>query len=198
MSYYEDLTPYNYHHYSERELNVGWLQKDQPFSQGETPVGFLEALRVYGEREHIIFQTKGFHRCEFCEENANSSNEIRVVSKNGILYAAPKMIIHYIEAHKYLPPQEFIDAVMNGPIPGSEEYTNAIRKSVETWQQRRPDMNDEDYEEKMREMMIEELSKNVNAEVMKTVLDQSTDFKKFLEAYSQVMPNVYGMQKKSE
>lgn len=198
MSYYEDLTPYNYHHYSEQELNVGWLQKDQPFLQGEVPDGFLETLKTYGEREHIIFQTKGFHRCEFCQENANSSNEIRVVSKNGILYASPKMIIHYIEAHKYLPPQEFIDAVIYGPRPGTAEYKMAIAKSVETWQRRRPDLNDEDYEEKMRAIMIDELSKNVSSEIMNKVLEQSGDFKKFLDAYSQVMPNVYGMKKKSE
>jgi hypothetical protein len=40
------------------------------------------------------------------------SAEIRVVGNNGRVYASPMMLVHYVEAHGYLPPQEFIDAVM--------------------------------------------------------------------------------------
>ncbi|MCX7805518.1 MAG: hypothetical protein N3A38_10060 [Planctomycetota bacterium] len=38
--------------------------------------------------------------------------EIRVLGRDGKIYAAPTLIYHYVVAHKYRPPQEFIDAVM--------------------------------------------------------------------------------------
>jgi hypothetical protein len=34
-----------------------------------------------------------------------------------IFYDVPQMLIHYCEIHNYLPPQEFIDAVMDYKIP---------------------------------------------------------------------------------
>lgn len=40
------------------------------------------------------------------------SAEIRVPSRLGVVYAAPDMIYHYIKDHDYVPPQEFIDAVL--------------------------------------------------------------------------------------
>jgi hypothetical protein len=43
---------------------------------------------------------------------ARSSVEIRVVSTSGVTYAAPVLILHSVEAHKYLPPAEFIAAVV--------------------------------------------------------------------------------------
>jgi hypothetical protein len=36
------------------------------------------------------------------------------------------MIAHYVEAHRYCPPEEFIIAVMNSPLPGSDEYHSAV------------------------------------------------------------------------
>jgi hypothetical protein len=38
--------------------------------------------------------------------------EIRVTSKEGVRYAAPDMIIHYVEMHRYRPPGSFVRAVL--------------------------------------------------------------------------------------
>jgi hypothetical protein len=40
------------------------------------------------------------------------------------------MIIHYIKEHDYLPPQEFINAVMNGPNPDSKEYAVIVKDEM--------------------------------------------------------------------
>jgi hypothetical protein len=40
------------------------------------------------------------------------NGEIRVTSATGITYVAPALVRHYIVAHGYLPPREFIDAVI--------------------------------------------------------------------------------------
>jgi hypothetical protein len=40
----------------------------------------------------------------------SSNGEIRVTSE-GIIYAAPVLIVHYIEEHGYLPPAQFLEAI---------------------------------------------------------------------------------------
>ncbi|MBQ3665050.1 MAG: hypothetical protein II919_02960 [Lachnospiraceae bacterium] len=54
-----------------------------------------------------------------------------MLGKNGLVYAAPDLVIHYIINHQYLPPKEFIDAVMNGPKPGGEEYRDMVKGMYE-------------------------------------------------------------------
>ncbi|KRR18256.1 hypothetical protein CQ14_25405 [Bradyrhizobium lablabi] len=73
--------------------------------------------------------TRGWHFCEFCPKPAKTvspgrirmldpaartlgNGEIRVASAAGIIYVAPLLVLHYVVAHGYLPPQEFIDAVI--------------------------------------------------------------------------------------
>lgn len=66
--------------------------------------------------------TRGIHRCEFCAEE-----EIWVESPDGaermlgtgevwipgegVMYAAPNLIVHYMGAHGYQPPKVYLDAV---------------------------------------------------------------------------------------
>lgn len=194
MAYYPDLSPYNYAHHSKKELNIGWLEKDQPFPIGEVPENFFINLDFYLNSDFTLFHYMGDHDCEFCENcNDSSSCEIRVISKDGKIYAAPELIKHYIKVHKYLPPQEFIDAVMTGPNPDSIEYNEIIRRLPESWEQRKPDINDDDYESKMTNLMIDNLSKEVDGQILKDILDKTPDFKKFVEAYNTIMPSVYSV-----
>lgn len=198
MSYYPDLTPYNYFVYTEKELNVGWLSKEHEFKKGEVPEGFLEKLKIYDEREHRIHQTRGFHGCHFCQErDFSGSSELRIVNSNGMTYASPALIVHYVEAHNYLPPQEFIDAVMNGPSPGSDEYKSAIKLLPNFWQQRRPDPNRFSNEEEMMKVMVDRLSEEISQDVIKNLLSENPEFGKFVEAYNKIMPAVYIVNKKN-
>jgi hypothetical protein len=49
-------------------------------------------------------------------EERSSNGEIRV-SRGGIIFAAPVLIIHNIEVHRYLPPSQFLQAVEEAPSP---------------------------------------------------------------------------------
>ena len=198
MAYYEDLSPYNYHHYSEKELNVGWLQKDQKFNVGEVPEGFIEKLNLYFTKNNTVFHCRGDHDCDFCDNCGSASCKIRVVSSDGKVYASPELIKHYIEMHHYLPPQDFIDAVMSGPVPGSTEYDNIIKRMPEYWKRREPDQNDENYEEKITKMMVDEISQSVDNKIFNDLLNENPEMKKFIESYSKVMPAVYGMKNKNK
>ena len=46
------------------------------------------------------------------QENSLGSAEIRVKGKDGKVYAAPTLIYHYVAAHDYDPPKEFVEALL--------------------------------------------------------------------------------------
>lgn len=124
MMTYEDLTPYEAHpHARQGELNVGWLGPESVFERGSTGQEFKDALAklVVKQQVHLI---RGFRRCGLCGEirvrvehgsksRVLGNSEIRVTGENGTVYAAPSLIAHYVEAHEYLPPNEFIEAVLS-------------------------------------------------------------------------------------
>lgn len=130
MTYYADLTPYTY----DRDnwdpeasgiwrgvevLNVGWLRGGKRYVKGSPPPRLAETLKRM-TRTQRAQQTRGFHDCPWCtsrlhfreSDGPRGSAEIRVMGK-GVAYAAPELIGHYVEAHDYLPPAEFIEAVLH-------------------------------------------------------------------------------------
>ncbi|MHB1766834.1 MAG: DUF7919 family protein [Phycisphaerae bacterium] len=126
MAHYLDLTPYAYLSGGAVALNIGWLSAGQPYTKGQVPSAAIESLRELVVTKPFN-QTRGFHPCELCEAAIASggitacwggtsrklgSAEIRVVSQAGVTYAAPDLVIHYIEAHGYMPPDEFMQALL--------------------------------------------------------------------------------------
>lgn len=98
----------------EGPLNVGWLGKGHIFKTGKTSRLFRRKLRRIAQNR-IDHGMDGFHSCEFCKRRGEAPagiGEIRVDGKGSIIYVAPTLIVHYVEKHKYLPPQEFVDAVL--------------------------------------------------------------------------------------
>jgi hypothetical protein len=115
MPFFEDLTPYAYFHPDPDPpgtVNVGWVDWGQPYPKGETTETFRSKLRDLCRTS--VRRTNGLYLCSMCFGPARptSSDEIRVKGKAGRVYAAPALIAHYVEAHGYKPPEEFIEAVM--------------------------------------------------------------------------------------
>ena len=125
MTFYADLTPYTYLPNRPAALNVGWLDKGHPYIKGQMPTELLQKLRTLAVTNRIN-QTRGFHDCNLCENlSINTvintefdgrsyrlgSAEIWVTSPTGVSYAAPNLIIHYIEIHSYLPPCVFLETL---------------------------------------------------------------------------------------
>jgi len=137
--YFADLSPYTYlpsEAGSLPALNVGWLERGQPFPRGAVTEEFLD--RLFAACRSPVAATRGFHVCSLCPppsggvprpatirragvEQSVGSAEIRVRGGDGRVYAAPTLVYHYVEAHRYLPPQEFVAAVIASPtsIPPS-------------------------------------------------------------------------------
>jgi hypothetical protein len=118
MSYFTDLTPHIYTPTGDQAvLNVGWLDVEFPYLQGVAPPEFLRELQQLCERP--IHLHRGFHVCQFCaaqpytpESIHRGNGQIRVEGQGGIFYAAPTMVYHYVMAHSYSPPPEFVAAVL--------------------------------------------------------------------------------------
>ena len=129
MAYFPDLTPYRYHRDDPGALHVGWLDGSMPYVKGETSPEFHAALLALLERPMNFF--RGWHSCNLCGpgttieggylvRDRNGNGEIRV-RREGPWLAAPKLIHHYVTAHDYKPPDEFIAAVLDPVEIGTDE-----------------------------------------------------------------------------
>jgi hypothetical protein len=113
---------------------VGWLHPDHPFPQGDVPEAFLARLKKFALRWGDSIDALGwgaaggYHICEFCRKACGSGTF--GVPAGDKLYYAPEMIAHYVEAHRYGPPAEFIAAVLACPLPGTPEYVAAAKPFV--------------------------------------------------------------------
>lgn len=107
-------------------LAVGWLGKGHDFPCGEVRSEELARLKEFVRRRSESMLRllggvfAGVHTCEFCERCHGASN-IAVLDGRR-LWIAPEMITHYVEAHEYLPPASFLEALSICPLPDSDEY----------------------------------------------------------------------------
>jgi hypothetical protein len=125
--YFADLTPYEYGRETRRKgmLNVGWLSKSHDFPTGPVSSEFVNALRRLVTSPVNLY--RGYHYCEFCpgpavtlgsgnvdliDVQTKGNGEIRVTDSIGNTYVAPVLICHYVEMHRYRPPEIFVHAVL--------------------------------------------------------------------------------------
>jgi len=130
VTFFEDLSPYTYGRLPEPDtVNVGWLSRHRPFPRGPVPRSVRDRLRLHCRNVPFRFVTKGWHDCEFCGR-CRGGCQIRIVFGR-VAYAAPVLVDHYVAVHRYLPPECFVEAVLEAPPPGSEEmlrrYGDVIR-----------------------------------------------------------------------
>jgi hypothetical protein len=118
---------------------VGWLERHHPYPTGSVPPAFFTALN-----EHVCAAWQpvgmpGIHLCEFCPQPLPNGRFVGGNSNVWIpcgdrVFVAPGLILHYIEAHAYRPPQEFIDAVLAAPEQGSIAFHNSMERFPSWWQ----------------------------------------------------------------
>jgi hypothetical protein len=127
MACFPDLSPHTYSPACGLNLfNVGWLDEGMAFATGSSSADFQFALQSLCR--HPIFIDRGSHACSYCggmhRENEGNA-QIRVCGKHGTWYAAPTLIHHYVTRHQYLPPDEFIEAViLTARVAAKPAYTS--------------------------------------------------------------------------
>lgn len=107
---------------------VGWLDEDHSFNKGNVPANFIDKLWQVIETRAPDFDlnvnvVRGIHPCNFCGEDIfrrqpNGKRTMLGISELWIphqdgWFAAPSLIVHYVERYQYRPPNAFIDSVLD-------------------------------------------------------------------------------------
>jgi len=110
-----------------------WIDDNHPYPQGEAREIFLK--RLFEFCQETVLMTAGWHLCPLCQKRGDiriteiynnqklqlGKGQIRIFYNNSV-YAAPSLIFHYVVKHKYKPPYEFIETVINGIPSRSQQY----------------------------------------------------------------------------
>lgn len=140
MTIYSDMTSYKYlaDVLDPNVLNVGWIGADATYAKG--PVSDLVIDRLKEFTKFSIATTRGGHMCDLCDPNKVvfvhidsqkyllGTAELRVFSEQGAVFTCPDMLLHYVQQHKYCPPREFLEALMECPLPSSPRYKTEISR----------------------------------------------------------------------
>jgi len=116
---------------------IGWLSHEHSFSTGLVSLEFLHALRRHTCAPWQPIIAAGAHRCEFCPPRSDGrfvggSSNVWIPAE-GVVYVAPVLVLHYIEAHGYCPPESFIRAVLDCPEQGTTAYRERMRRFPAWW-----------------------------------------------------------------
>jgi len=141
--YFPDLTPCRYGNgpCSQKSwraplLAIGWLEHPHPFTLGDPPAELRSRIKavIRQNANHLHpIAFFGLHECSLCaairscDSSLPGSHTNLFVPGDGVIFAAPGRVDHYLEAHSYLPPKQFIDAVLACPDVGSLKYKEALR-----------------------------------------------------------------------
>jgi hypothetical protein len=106
---------------------VGWLERDHAYPVGVIAVEVFEKLAALLTDPWQPAVAGGGHGCDLClykPEAMGGSNVF--VPGNGKVFVAPELILHYMNAHQYSPPDEFSRAVIACPPMRSPAYRKAL------------------------------------------------------------------------
>lgn len=140
MTYFRDQTSCGYFECKEPEklIAVGWLDSAEPFSQGPVSAEFFRKLAELLVSPWQPAVAVGRHECPFCRFSGGPATirfgdlgiQLGVcnvfIPANGFLYAAPSLILHYIDSHGYSPLDDFQRAVLDCPPMRSIDYLKAV------------------------------------------------------------------------
>ena len=125
MAYFEDMSPCTYFdRWSDRLVSVGWLAPEREFVTGDVSKEFFDALFSMLKKPWQPFVTAGHEPCRFCRFTHGTTmlkyldGEVSIGTNNLFVpdgeraFVAPSSIIHYIDSHRYRPPEEFQAAVL--------------------------------------------------------------------------------------
>jgi hypothetical protein len=129
MAWYKDLSPCDYFgaEAAARLQAVGWLQRGSDYPIEPISRRVFDQLREFAKAPWVPMAFAGLHACDLClyEGEAQGSTNL-FVPGNGVLYVCPELIIHYMNAHAYAPPELFCEAVLSCPPMRSMKYFRAI------------------------------------------------------------------------
>ncbi|HEY1548287.1 MAG TPA: hypothetical protein VGG28_10720 [Kofleriaceae bacterium] len=114
---------------------IGWLEQGHAFSTGSASDAFVSALRRHVEDpgRWLAVVSAGVHACDLGGCDRSSGQQYVIIPARTCVYVAPDLVTHYVEAHSYLPPSEFVDAVLACPEQSSEAYVELLIPFASVW-----------------------------------------------------------------
>ena len=112
--------------YSSSIRAIGWLDQAQRFETGTTDESVFKSLQVLFQSPYAPFVSPGVHICNLCQYAGAIGNTTLLVPGDGVLYVCPELILHYVSAHWYKPPELFCQAVLECPPLNSIEYKKRL------------------------------------------------------------------------
>lgn len=130
----EDLSRHAYLASGDRVRAIGWLEGGHPFTRGAVPAEFLDRLKAHVSSAHQEVIYMGVHTCTLCKTGDRRAGRVNLLIPTAeFLYVAPELIVHYVDAHEYRPPAEFVTAVLNCPDQASAEFLELLRPLADCW-----------------------------------------------------------------
>jgi len=128
MAYYRDLDRCTYFapECDDGLVAVGWLEPGHDFPRGSVDPQFFERLEYLANRPWQPFLYLGGQECGLCQHRGPFFTANLFIPYGGRTFSAPEGITHYISAHWYQPPDEFVLAVTACPEIRSAEYGRAL------------------------------------------------------------------------
>jgi hypothetical protein len=145
MAHIPDLAPISYTRLEGPIRAIGWLEASCPFTRGPVQPEFAQRLMALVARPISAFLSLGIHHCSLCDAegkcgpDCRTSQAVLLVPAPTCVYEAPIWIGHYVLQHSYQPPQEFCNAVMSAPKPGSDEFCEALGAHLPSLAKLRPE-----------------------------------------------------------
>ena len=114
---------------------IGWLEHGHPFTQGAIDPRVSTILRaIIPDAARLVpVVSYGIHLCDLGGCNGEGGSHYLVIPSRDCVYIAPDLIVHYIDAHQYAPPAEFVDAVLACPEQCSDAYVELLLPFVSSW-----------------------------------------------------------------
>ncbi len=140
MAVFEDLGPIDYFPVADASAlrAIGWLGRGREFPRGEVSREFFEKLCALLIDPWQPMASAGISPCDLCQFSGGPGRlrvgEVTValgsanlfVPGRGFIYVAPSLVAHYIDAHGYRPPEEFIEAVLSCPPMRSMDFKRLL------------------------------------------------------------------------
>jgi hypothetical protein len=124
MAWFVDLSPLDG---DDRFRAVGWLERGKPFPTGPVDPTVFKALIELVKDPWQPAISMGFHFCDLCQfEGQAFGNRNLCIPATGFLFLCPELIVHYMNAHWYRPPDEFCAAALACPPMRSMAYLKAL------------------------------------------------------------------------
>jgi hypothetical protein len=140
MATFKDLDPLTYFGKWQESLRaVGWIDSRSDYPQGMTTEEvFLALVRLCADPWQPVVSA-GRQRCSLCRYSGGPAEvsyggmTVRLGTANVFVPAeqyvlvAPTMVVHYIDAHGYTPPEVFQRSVLHCPPMKSSAYLAEMR-----------------------------------------------------------------------